>query len=71
MQHHPRAVFCDTVKQGPVIRTGDPWWQCLFRALAFALSLPSRETAGVPWYVRNGGCGSWWEPPALASAVPR
>lgn len=48
MQLRPHAVFCDMVKQGPVNRTGDTGWQCLFRALALALSLPSRETAGVP-----------------------
>ena len=71
MQHHPRAVFCDTVKQGPVTRTGDTCGNVCSVPMPFALSLPSRETAGVPWYVRSGGCGSWWEPPALASAVPR
>ena len=48
MQHHPCAVFCDTVKHGPVTRTGDTWWQCLFRALALYSFLSLQGDSGGP-----------------------
>lgn len=48
MQLCPHAVFCDTVKQGPVTRTGDAGWQCLFRALALCSFLAIQGDSGGP-----------------------
>lgn len=48
MQDHPCAVFCDTVKQGPVTRTGDTWWQCLFCALALCSFPAFQGDSGGP-----------------------
>lgn len=65
MQLHPRAVFCDTVKQGPVIRTGDTWWQCLFVPLPLLFPCHPGRQRGSPGMsgaegVEAGGSHQLW-----------